>query len=77
MKPSERDELLIRVDERTRNTWTMVERQEGHLSKINGSISTHARQITANGTSIKWIVRIFATAVILGGSAFGIITFVN
>ena len=39
MKPSERDELLGRLDERTRNTWSVVEKIEKHVTKQNGRIS--------------------------------------
>ncbi|KKL12248.1 hypothetical protein LCGC14_2537690, partial [marine sediment metagenome] len=37
MKPTERDALLVRLDERSVNTWNMMEKQETHLNKINGS----------------------------------------
>ena len=72
MKPKERDELLIRLDERTRNIWTLTEKQEDHLSKINDSMMKHAVQISSNKTSVKWIVRILVAAGILGGGGYGI-----
>ena len=41
MKASERDELLGRLDERTKNTWTATERIEKHLDTQNGIILDH------------------------------------
>ena len=35
MKPSERDELFGRLDERSANTYTLVEKQEKHLAELN------------------------------------------
>ena len=45
MKPAERDDLLIRLDERTRNIWTLTEKQENHLSKLNDRTSRNATDI--------------------------------
>lgn len=77
MKVKERDELLIRLDERTRNIWTLTERQEDHLSKLNDSMLKHAVQISSNKTSVRWIIRILVAAGILGGGATGIIQWLN
>ena len=55
MKPQERDDLLIRIDERTRNIWRLTDQQEKHLSKINDSLLEHAVQITSNSNGIKWL----------------------
>jgi len=38
MKPSERDDLLIRLDERSRNTYRLVEALEQHNREQNGTI---------------------------------------
>ncbi len=38
MKPGERDDLLIRLDERTQNTWRVTEKMEKHLAQINGQL---------------------------------------
>ena len=45
MKPSERDNLLIRLDERSHNTWRLIESQDKKIDLIiegqktqNGSI---------------------------------------
>jgi len=72
MKPEERDELLIRVDERTANIWKITEQQEKHLAELNTSVSKHAVSITRNSTSIKWIYRILIAAGVLGGGAGGV-----
>lgn len=38
MKTEERDQLLARLDERTRNIWRTLERLEGHAKEQNGYI---------------------------------------
>ena len=38
MKPSERDNLLIRLDEKAANTWRTVEKIEAHLEKSNNRL---------------------------------------
>ncbi len=59
MKASERDELLGRLDERTKNTWTATERIEKHLDTQNGIILDHTEQIAHNTQgrrNIKWLI---------------------
>lgn len=46
MKPYERDELLIRLDERTNNIWNLTEQQEKHLAQINNHLADHSNRIT-------------------------------
>ncbi len=46
MKASERDELLGRLDERTRNTYTLMEKQEKHLDKLNGRLDGYSMRLT-------------------------------
>ncbi len=75
MRQAERDELLIRLDEKTNNIYTLTEKQEAHLSKINDSLMEHAQQISSNKTSIRWIIRGVWIAVLLGGGVAGIIQF--
>lgn len=60
MKVTERDALLGRIDERTRNIYALTEKQEVHLSKLNDNMLKHATQIESNKTSIKWIIRILS-----------------
>ena len=69
MKPIERDELLIRLDERTANIYHLTEKQEQHLSDLNDSIARHGKQIVSNSTNIKWITRILTASGITGGMA--------
>ncbi len=60
-----------RVDERTSNIWTLTERQEKHLVKLNDSITRHAVQLSSNKTSIGrlwWLIGI----AIVGGGGTGI-----
>ena len=72
MKPTERDDLLIRLDERTNNIWKLTEKQEEHLAKINDVNSKQGEQIASNKTSIKWIIRILIGAGLVGGAGAGI-----
>lgn len=65
MKAPERDELLIRIDERTHNTYKLVE-------QINGTVDEHSKQITRNTTNIRWIVKILGVGVLLIGAGTGI-----
>jgi len=50
MKAAERDELLVRLDERTRNIYKLTEAQEAHLGKINSHLEDHSRRITVTET---------------------------
>ena len=73
MKTSERDDLLIRLDERSKNTWRTLEEQHGKIGKIldgqkvqNGSIlrNTIWRKVIVGvgGTSLLglagWMIRL-------------------
>ncbi len=48
MKPSERDELLIRLDERTANIYKLSEKQEKHLSELNEQVGKNVLNIDRN-----------------------------
>ena len=48
MKPLERDELLIRLDERSKNILVVTENQEQHLRTLNGSIQRQSAKIEEN-----------------------------
>ncbi len=52
MKPKERDDLLIRLDERTDNILYMVKDHDKHLRGINGQISANMTQIAVNKSSV-------------------------
>ena len=58
MKPKERDELLGRLDERTANTYHLVEKLERHNDEQNGFIREQGKQVEKNKTHIWWIIRI-------------------
>ena len=73
MKTSERDDLLSRIDERTRNIYRLTEKQEEHLAELNNNMMKHAVQLSSNRTSIRWIVRLLVTAVVVGSGATGLI----
>jgi len=50
MKAAERDDLLIRLDERTNNIYKLTEAQERHLKEINGYLLDHSKRITITET---------------------------
>ena len=45
MKPSERDDLLIRLDERSHNTWRTVEEIKDTQGKQNDAIGQNTQDI--------------------------------
>ncbi len=52
MKPKDRDDLLIRIDERTNNIWRVTEAQEKHLEKLNGHLDNHSKRLTVVETKV-------------------------
>ena len=48
LKPSERDDLLIRLDERSRNTYHLMEKQERHLATLNEKVAHNQMNIDRN-----------------------------
>ncbi len=57
MKPQERDLLFGRLDERSRNTWAVIEKMERHLDKLNDSV--------AKNTSFrKWVKPVVIAGVV-------------
>jgi len=50
MKPSERDEVLIRIDQKVRDSLPKI---ESHLEKINGHLEDHSRRLTIIETQRK------------------------
>ena len=52
MKPRERDDLLIRLDEKVNNIWTLTEKQEQHLAKINGHLEDHSKRLVTVETQV-------------------------
>ena len=58
----DRDDLLARLDERSRNTYRLVE-------KINNTVSEHTKNIQRNTTWInafKWVISVIVTGVAVG-----------
>ena len=53
MKAAERDELLIRVDERTLQLVDISTKQEGHLDRLNGSVQKNITDIAVLQTQRK------------------------
>lgn len=47
-KKEESRVMIARIDERTCNIYTLTEKQEAHLERINGSIGDHSKQIAEN-----------------------------
>lgn len=62
-----------RLDERTQNIYSLDEKQERHLSDLNGNILELWKQTTSSKTSIKWIIRILAGAGVIGGGVTGLV----
>ena len=77
MKPKERDDLLVRLDERSLNTYHLVEKLEQHNAVQNGFIQEQGEQVASNKAHIWWIIRILVTAGILSGGATGIIKLIG
>ena len=55
MNAAQRDELLIRLDERTCNIYTLTEKQERHLSLLNDSVAKNTKHTAVNKNSIFWL----------------------
>lgn len=65
MKTSERDELLIRIDEKVQNSLPRIEK---HLEKINGHLDNHSYRITTMEAKQK-VSKKALTGYITGGFA--------
>jgi len=62
-----RDELFIRIDERTRNIWRVLEVLEMHQREQNGFIRENSISSAKNNSWRKismWILGIISTAII-------------
>jgi len=87
MRPQERDDLLIRIDERTNNIWNVTEKQEKHLKNLNGKVAEaiikaaeNTKDIEGNRRSINLVWKVLiATGVIsgLGGGTAGVIRLIS
>ena len=59
MNGKDRDELLTRLDERSRNIYHLLEKQEQHLSRLNESVSGNTTGIAVNRVRFRytwWVV---------------------
>ena len=63
---------VARIDERTQNIYHLTEKQEAHLSSLNGSILDLAKQTASNKTAIFWIRLILISSGVIGGATAGI-----
>ena len=70
MKPAERDELLGRLDERSINTYHLVEKLERHQRESNGIVISQGERIAKNETKIRLIWKIGLG--ILGSGSVGV-----
>ena len=77
MKAKERDELLIRLDERSCNTYHLVEKLERHNIEQNGYIREQDKQVASNKTSIGRLWWLLGIVVISGGSAIGLVSWLG
>ena len=77
MKTAERDEILVRVSERTLNIWHVVEKLERHQEEQNGYIRENIIATTKNSSwrvTSRWIMGILFTVIFaVIGVIFGII----
>lgn len=76
MKQAERDELWARIDERTRNSFKILEdfRKETieHLTKLNNSVVENSISCAENKTSNKNLWRVMYFMIILVAAALGL-----
>ena len=63
MKVTERDELLVRLDEKSNNTWQTVEKIEKHIAEQNGYIRENFVATTRNTVYRRIILGVGGTAI--------------
>ena len=63
MKQPERDEILIRVSERTLNIWRVVEKLERQKEQQNGFILENMKRGSRNSAYIKSIIGVGSTVI--------------
>ena len=59
LKPEERDVLLIKLDERSQNTWRAIDRIENHLASQNGQLLQLVKECSQNSgwrSVSKWMI---------------------
>ena len=70
MKPAERDELLIRLDERSNNTWRILKEQDDKLDKIIVHQEKANGKINKNRIMIMSLIAFLSGAGILDATVF-------
>lgn len=75
MKPAERDNLLIRLDERASNTYHLCEKLEQHQGVQNERLSEHDKITASNKKSIGLLWKVFIASGVVGGIGGGIYGF--
>ncbi len=70
MKPAERDELLIRLDERSNNTWRILQEQDDKLDKIIVHQEKANGKINKNRIMIMSLIAFLSGAGILDATVF-------
>ena len=68
----ELNKQVARIEERTNNIYYLTEKQETHLSKLNGSILELWEQTASNKTAIFWIRLVLIGGGLIGGASAGI-----
>ena len=68
---------VARIDERTQNIYRLDEKQEAHLSKLNGSVLELWKMAVSNKTAIFWIKLILIGSGLIGGTTAGIINLLS
>ena len=64
LKPTQRDELLLKLDERSRNTYHLMEKLERHQEQQNDHIFENMKRSNRNSVYIKVIWIIGGTSII-------------
>ena len=77
MKANERDDLLIRLDEKSNNTWRSVEKIEKHLAMLNKTCARNAIGVAVNRSGLRRVYWLLGGSVVLAGSIAAIIAAVS
>ena len=72
VKKQELDELFGRLDERTSNTWTLVEKMEKHLDKLNNSVLENTVACAKSRTNYRNIWTVIGLIVVAVAAALGL-----
>ena len=70
MTKQEQHDLLVRLDERTRNIWRSVEKMEKHQAEQNGSLQLAITRLDKHETFIRVFLQVARYTGIAAGIAF-------